>query len=269
MSNQKRRTQSSRKQFTGKQLILAQRSRSIKASLLKSLSLLAPRSAFDLAALYYLNSQREDRNCQAREAPATKPANLESQPSAIDRQLEGGKEPYSQLLNEREPAAPSSENKQLQPSAVPQLEQQTDKPQTTVTVTLLIARCIAFLIGLLIHYVISLFFPHLLILLSGIAFSAKRNCRATATNGATIYAPVTGEAQVDRTSCILFSGTEVPGYLFRLCGLKAPQLGQRRRGQSLGNADLFVFATFRKQPDGTWAFVEPSRAIVERTLKLN
>ena len=70
---------------------------------------------------------------------------------------------------------------------------------------------------------------------------------AIATNGAAIYAPVTGEAQVDRTNCILFSGTEVPGYLFRLCGLKAPQPGQRRRGQSLGNADLFVFATFRKQ----------------------
>ncbi|WP_430687942.1 hypothetical protein [Leptolyngbya sp. AN03gr2] len=92
---------------------------------------------------------------------------------------------------------------------------------------------------------------------------------AIATQGAAIYAPMTGEARIDQTSCILFFGAEVPGYLFRLCGLKAPQPGQRRQGQPLGNADLLVFATFRKQSDGTWAFVEPSPAIVERTLKPN
>ncbi|MGG6265595.1 hypothetical protein ACQ4M3_06265 [Leptolyngbya sp. AN03gr2] len=186
MPSQKRRTQSSKKQFIGKQMMMAQRSRSIKASLLKSLSI-------DLAALYYLNSQREDRNRATREASTTNPANLESQRFTIENQLEKSEEQCSQSPSKIEAAVPNNENKQLPPSAIPQLERQ-DKPQSAIpqlerqdkpqaaTVTLLIARCLAFLIGLLTHYVISWFFPQSLILLSGVAI---------AISGTSILAAVT------------------------------------------------------------------------------
>lgn len=89
---------------------------------------------------------------------------------------------------------------------------------------------------------------------------------AIATNGAMIYAPIAGKTQIDQTNCLLLSGNEVPGYLFRFCGLETPNPGQLRQGQPMGKADFFVFATLRKQADGTWALVEPSKAIVERTL---
>lgn len=86
-------------------------------------------------------------------------------------------------------------------------------------------------------------------------------------NGKPTYAPMNGEAKRDQTGCVLFAGTELPGYLFRFCGLSAPKIGALRKGQTIGTADLLVFATFLKQPNGTWAFVEPSKAMVEQTLK--
>ncbi|MBD1863696.1 hypothetical protein [Trichocoleus sp. FACHB-46] len=88
-----------------------------------------------------------------------------------------------------------------------------------------------------------------------------------ALSGKTVFAPFTGLTQPYQGSCVLFSSDEVPAYLFRLCGLKQPRLGEVRQGQPLGNGDYLQFAALRKQPNGTWAFVEPSRNILERTLK--
>lgn len=85
-------------------------------------------------------------------------------------------------------------------------------------------------------------------------------------SGKSIYAPMSGEANLDRTGCVLFAGTDLPAYLFRFCGIKTPKLGVLRKGQTIGNANLLVFATFQKQQNGTWAFVEPSKTIVEQTL---
>jgi hypothetical protein len=85
--------------------------------------------------------------------------------------------------------------------------------------------------------------------------------------GKSVYAPMSGEAKLDRTGCVLFAGTELPAYLFRFCGINTPKLGTLRKGQPIGAANLLVFATFQKQQNGTWAFVEPSKAMVEQTLK--
>ncbi len=74
---------------------------------------------------------------------------------------------------------------------------------------------------------------------------------AIETNGKPTYAPMNGEAKRDQTGCVLFSGTELPGYLFRFCGLTTAKVGTLRKGQVMGTADLLVFATFRKQSNGT------------------
>ncbi len=87
--------------------------------------------------------------------------------------------------------------------------------------------------------------------------------------GKPVYAPMSGEAKLDRTGCVLFTGTELPAYLFRFCGINTPKLGVLRKGQTIGTANLLVFATFQKQQNGTWAFVEPSKAMIEQTLKRN
>ena len=90
---------------------------------------------------------------------------------------------------------------------------------------------------------------------------------AIETNGEPTYAPMNGETKRDKTGCVLFAGAELPGYLFRFCGLTTAKVGTLRKGQVMGTADLLVFATFRKQSNGTWAFVEPSKATIEQILK--
>ncbi len=59
----------------------------------------------------------------------------------------------------------------------------------------------------------------------------------------------------------------MPAYLFRLCGLSDPRLGEVNQGDALGTARQLEFAALRKQPNGTWAIVEPAKAILERTLR--
>ena len=88
-----------------------------------------------------------------------------------------------------------------------------------------------------------------------------------ALKGSPAYAPFDGEAQIDKQGCVFFSTAEIPAYKFRLCGLNAPQLGKLRQGDPIGRGDTMQFAALRKQPDGTWAIVEPAKNILERTLK--
>jgi hypothetical protein len=87
-------------------------------------------------------------------------------------------------------------------------------------------------------------------------------------DGNRIFAPFDGRVQPDANieGCVIFSSADVPAYLFRLCGLRNPQLGAIRRGNTIGTGDYLHFATLRRQPDGTWAMVEPSRDILERML---
>lgn len=88
-----------------------------------------------------------------------------------------------------------------------------------------------------------------------------------ALNGNQVYAPFDGRVQRDNRQCLIFSSPDVPAYLFRLCGLDEPHVGEVTQGDAIGRGDLLLFAALRKQPNGTWALVEPAKAILERTLK--
>lgn len=87
-----------------------------------------------------------------------------------------------------------------------------------------------------------------------------------ALNGKPAYAPFDGKTQIDKRQCLIFSSPNVPAYLFRLCGLANPRLGSVSQGEILGYAAVLQFATLRRQPNGTWAIVEPSKPILERTV---
>jgi len=87
-----------------------------------------------------------------------------------------------------------------------------------------------------------------------------------ALDGKSVYAPFDGRAQKDQRECLIFSTPDVPAYLFRLCGLADLRLGDRRQGESLGSGAMVHFATLRKQPDGTWAIVEPSKPMIGKIL---
>lgn len=86
-------------------------------------------------------------------------------------------------------------------------------------------------------------------------------------DGNSVYAPFDGRTQMDQHRCLIFSSPDVPAYLFRLCGLQEMHPGTVNQGDAIGNGNLLQFATLRKQPNGTWAIVEPAKAILERTLK--
>lgn len=84
--------------------------------------------------------------------------------------------------------------------------------------------------------------------------------------GHRIQMPFDGEVQPTEGGCVLLSSPEVPAYLFRLCGVQQAQLGVQQQAQSIGKAESLVFATLRKQPNGTWVLVEPSTQFIERLI---
>jgi len=86
-------------------------------------------------------------------------------------------------------------------------------------------------------------------------------------NGRTAYAPFDGEVEANRPGCVLYSTDRIPAYLFRLCGLQNPRLGAIRQGEAIGSGKYLQFATLRREPNGTWAFVETSRSILIQILK--
>lgn len=86
-------------------------------------------------------------------------------------------------------------------------------------------------------------------------------------DGHAVRAPFDGRVEPLEGGCVVFSTPEVPAYLFRLCGLANPALGDLRRGDKIGKGQSLQFAAMRKQPDGTWAIVEPALDILERTVK--
>lgn len=85
---------------------------------------------------------------------------------------------------------------------------------------------------------------------------------------AAVRAPFEGEVEpaASLPDCVYFSSPEVPAYLFRYCGLHHPRLGSIQANQTMGKARLLHFATLRRQPEGTWAIVEPSSHVLERSL---
>lgn len=85
--------------------------------------------------------------------------------------------------------------------------------------------------------------------------------------GKTVRAPFDGKVQPNQADCVVYSSAEVPAYLFRLCGLKRPQLGYLQAGDVIGSGQALQFAALRRQPDGSWAIVEPALDLLERTIK--
>lgn len=86
--------------------------------------------------------------------------------------------------------------------------------------------------------------------------------------GARLRAPFTGQVELAAKgfNCIYFSSPEVPAYLFRYCGVSQPHLGPVEAGAVMGRGRYIHFATLRRQPDGSWAMVEPSDRVLERSL---
>jgi hypothetical protein len=84
--------------------------------------------------------------------------------------------------------------------------------------------------------------------------------------GDTVHMPFDGEVQPTQGDCVLLSSPEVPAYLFRLCGMQQAKLGQQPVAHPIGKAEHLVFATLRKQPNGTWMLVEPSTQFIEQLL---
>ena len=78
--------------------------------------------------------------------------------------------------------------------------------------------------------------------------------------------PFDGTVEPTVATCVIVSSSDVPAYLFRLCGLKQIRLGSRRQEQPIGRAQHLVFAMLRREPNGTWAIVEPSPKFIEQLL---
>ncbi|MBD0266806.1 MAG: hypothetical protein ICV77_00795 [Cyanobacteria bacterium Co-bin8] len=87
--------------------------------------------------------------------------------------------------------------------------------------------------------------------------------------GHRLRAPFSGDIEpaAAGVNCIYFSTPEIPAYLFRFCGLRRPHLGPITLGEVMGSGEYVHFATLRRQPDGTWAIVEPSSNVLERALQ--
>ena len=83
----------------------------------------------------------------------------------------------------------------------------------------------------------------------------------------TLYAPLDGRLQPHSPDCVIFSSEELPIYLFRLCGVQNPHWGQIRSREKLGTANILNLAVLNRRADGKWAFVEPSKQIIEQMLQ--
>ena len=85
-------------------------------------------------------------------------------------------------------------------------------------------------------------------------------------NGDVVHMPFNGTVEPTAANCIVVSSADVPAYLLRLCGLSQVKLGARQKDQPIGRAQHLVFAMLRREPDGTWAVVEPSPKFIEQLL---
>lgn len=87
-----------------------------------------------------------------------------------------------------------------------------------------------------------------------------------ALEGKKVYAPFAGEVQPHQGDCVIFTSPQVPAYLMRLCGVDRPKFGTVKQGEAIASSQILSFAVLRKQPDGTWAIVEPANSLLERVL---
>lgn len=85
-------------------------------------------------------------------------------------------------------------------------------------------------------------------------------------DGDPVRMPFDGKVQPMDEHCIALTSPEVPAYLFRLCGIQRPGLGQHSQGHTIGRAHQLVFAACRKEPDGTWTLIEPATDLITQFL---
>lgn len=102
--------------------------------------------------------------------------------------------------------------------------------------------------------------------IAGYQVSSSLGDISLALDGDVIRMPFNGTIEPTTMDCILVSSDDVPAYLFRLCGLQRPKFGPRQTGQTIGRAHHLIFAMLRREPDGTWAMVEPSAKFIEQLL---
>ncbi len=102
--------------------------------------------------------------------------------------------------------------------------------------------------------------------IAGYAISSGLGDISLDLGGDTLHMPFDGTIEPTETNCVLVSSDDVPAYLFRLCGLSQTKPGPRQQNQPIGRAQHLVFAMLRREPDGTWAVVEPSPKFIEQLL---
>lgn len=154
MSSQRRNPRPTKKQLAEKQALMSQRSRSIKASLLKILSM-------DMARLY---NQDPQTNSIDREARSIQKPNLTDKTLDAPDEQENFSDP--KRLQESEQRLGTKARDLQEPHNSESSENST---QSTSAALVPLSQLVSFLTGLLIHYVISLF-PHELVV-SGIAIA--------------------------------------------------------------------------------------------------
>jgi hypothetical protein len=103
--------------------------------------------------------------------------------------------------------------------------------------------------------------------IAGYSVSGGLGDISIALKGNKVYAPYDGRLQPNKQGCVMFSSTDVPNYLLRLCGLNNPKFGLRTTGEAIGTADNLQFAVLNKRSDGLWALVEPSKQILQQMLQ--
>lgn len=155
MSHQKRRSRSPKKQITEKQLLLVQRSRSIKASLLRALSI-------DIAALYDTYPRREESNP------------LELRQGNRNAQDDPTGHSISQVIEEQNRSLPSEMTEEQLESDLQQTSSRgSDELQREPMIMLLIFRLFAFFIGLLIHHAVRSYFSNQSVILLGVTIAVS------------------------------------------------------------------------------------------------
>ncbi len=106
--------------------------------------------------------------------------------------------------------------------------------------------------------------------LAGYAVHSGLGDVAINLDGHKVFMPFDGRVETAEgyeNLCVIISSPDVPAYLFRLCGLKNPEIGDRNQGDSLGKGEVIAFATMRRQADGTWAMVEPAEELIAQFLE--
>lgn len=165
MPHPKRQSSTNRKQTTARQVVLARRSRSIKASLLKALSL-------DLVTLYQADQAKDSENTTARNPSQPIPrqvsdfhplSELHQSNHAIPPNLEKSLRPVAR--------SDETELRQVQNTSDLDDSQVVSRPASQTSSVTVMGCCFALLLGFLIRCALILYAQPFAVLLSGVAIA--------------------------------------------------------------------------------------------------